>query len=186
MQLSKHSAPERRHKDVKPITSVSLHAKELPLRTSLVRDSVKKRIFACMDRGDTSAEIELKSSLSHLMVKRYRRMWKDERRDPRLRSKKRSRRKAQSQSRVASCEPVQLPSKQQLACAQMSTLSRVHRDKGERKHRAARGLKEREANPRMEDAGSRVQESVGLQMKPSGYPLDTENQLVMRLSEKPT
>lgn len=181
-QISKLSAQRRRDKGIEPITSVSSHVKELPLRTSLVRDSVKKRIFACMDKGDTSADIEYKSDLSHLIVKHYRRLWKDERHDPRLRSKKRSRRGAQSQ----------LPLKPQSTCGptweEFSPVRESARDKEKRKrkHRAAKGLKEREENPRVEDAGSRVQETSGMQIKPSEYPLGAENQLVIRLSDKPT
>lgn len=63
---------------------------------------------------------------------------------------------------------------------------RAARDKGNRKHRAAKGLEEREANPRRGNAGFRVQETIGMQAKPSDYPHGTENQLVIRLSEKPT
>ncbi len=141
-----------------------------------------------MDKGDRSADIELKSGLSHLRVKRYRRLWKDERHDPRLRSKKRLRRKGPS--RVPPCEPVQLPLRLKPACDQKVDLLRVAderaADKGKRKHRAAKKLKECEANPKKEDAGPRVQEASSMQMKPSDYPHGTQCQLVVRLREKPT
>lgn len=186
-QVVKYSAKGTRDKSIELSTSVSSHARELPLRKSLVRDSVKKRIFAYMDKGDRSADIEIESGLSHLRVKRYRRMWKDERHDPRLRSKKRFRRKVRS--RVPSCEPIQLPLRLKPACSQTPENPSVPKsigDKGKRKHRAARGLKEGEANSRKEDAGSRVQETVGVQVKPLDYPNGTENELVMTLREKPT
>ncbi|KAF6228126.1 hypothetical protein HO133_007854 [Letharia lupina] len=72
VQTFEHFAQERLDKDVESSTSVSSHAKELPLRTSLVRDSMKKKIFAYMDKGDRSADIELESGLSHPRVKHYR------------------------------------------------------------------------------------------------------------------
>lgn len=188
VQMFKHAAKGRRNKDIESSTRIPPHAKELPLRTSLVRDSVKKQIFAYMDKGDRSADIELKSGLSHLRVKRYRRLWKDERHDPRLRSKKRLRRKGPS--RVPSCEPVQLPLRLKSACDQKLDQLRVTderaTDKGKRKHRAARGLKECEVNPKREDAGPRVQEASSMQMKPPDFPPGTECQLVIRLTERPT
>ena len=187
VQIFKHAAEGSRDKNIESSTSISPHAKEQPLRTSLVRDSVKKRIFAYMNKGDRSADIEVKSGLSHLRVKRYRRMWKDERHDPRLQSKKRSRRRARS--RVTSCEPVQLPLRLKPACGQKPDLFRVAKsaaDKGKRKHRAAKGPKEREANSKREDAGPRVRETSGMQTKPLDYPHGAECQLVINLSVKPT
>lgn len=59
-------------------------------------------------------------------------------------------------------------------------------DRGGRKHRAARGLRERDANSRRKDAGSAVQQTSELQMKASDYPHAIENQLFVGLSEKPT
>ena len=174
-RISRHPAKGRRDKDIESSTSISSYAKELPLRTSLVRDSVKRRIFAYMDKGDRSADIEIKSSLSHLRVKHYRRMWKDERHDPRLRSKKRSRRKARRQ--VPSYEPVQLPLRLKSACGQKPELFQVAKsvaERAKRKHRTARGPKEREAKPRREDTGSEVQETSGIPMKSSDYPHNTE------------
>lgn len=187
-QIFKHSAKGEGDEEIDSSTSNPSHAKELPLRTSLVRDSVKKRIFAYMDKGDRSADIELETGLSHPRVKHYRRMWKDERHDPRLRSKKRSGRKARS--RVPSYEPVQLPLRLKSACGQEPESSQVTKSvgagRGKRKHRAARVLKEREANQRREDVGYRVQETMSVQMKASGYPHAIENEFVVGLSEKPT
>ena len=184
--MFKHSAKGRLNEAIESSIKIPPHAKELPLRTSLVRDSVKKQIFAYMDKGDRSADIELKSGLSHLRVKRYRRLWKDERHDPRLRSKKRLRRKAPS--RVPSCEPVQLPLKLRSARDQKPDLLRVAderaADKGKRKHRAAKGLKECEVSPKRDDAGPRVQEASSMQMKPSNYPHGTEFQFVVRLKRE--
>lgn len=190
--IFRHPAKGRRDKDVESDvesnTSISPHPKELPLRTSLVRDSVKKQIFAYMDKGDRSAEIELKSGLSHPRVKHYRRMWKDEKHDARLRSKKkRSRRK--SRSRVPSYEPFQLPLRLKSACGPKVELFQAVKgvgDRGGRKHRAARGLRERDANSRRKDAGPAVQQTSELQMKASDYPHAIENQLLVGLSEKPT
>ena len=59
-------------------------------------------------------------------------------------------------------------------------------DRGKRKHRAARGLREGEANSRKEDAGSRVQGTRGVRVKPSDFPNGAENELVIGISEKPT
>lgn len=42
-QIFKHSAKGRREEDVESSTVISSHATELPLRTSLVRDSVKEK-----------------------------------------------------------------------------------------------------------------------------------------------
>ena len=137
-----------------------------------------------MDKGDRSADIELKSGLSHPRVKHYRRMWKDERHDRRLRSKKRLRRKVRR-----SDEPIQLPLRSKPACGQELESSQVATsggEKGKRKHRVARGLRERKANARTEDARSRLPESIGMQLKPADYPHGVENQLVIRLHEKPT
>lgn len=131
VQTFEHFAQERLDKDVESSTSVSSHAKELPLRTSLVRDSMKKKIFAYMDKGDRSADIELKSGLSHPRVKHYRRMWKDERHDPCLRSKKRLRRKARS--RVPSYEPFQLPLRLRSACDEKPELFQIGRSVGDKK-----------------------------------------------------
>lgn len=140
-----------------------------------------------MDKGDRSADIEIKSGLSHLRVKHYRHMWKDERHDPGPQSKKRSRRRARS--RVTSCEPVQLPLRLKPACGQKSDLFRVAKsaaNRGKRKHRAAKRPKEREANSKSEDAGPRVQEMTSMQMTPLEYPHGAECQLVIRLGGKPT
>ncbi|CAF9916617.1 hypothetical protein IMSHALPRED_003248 [Imshaugia aleurites] len=162
-------------------------AKEQPLRTSLVRDSVKKRIFAYMDKGDRSADIETKSGLSHLLVKHHRHMWKDERYDARLRSrKKRSKRKARGRV-PASCEAVKLPLRLKEGWGLKNELCRVQKsgaDKGRRRHRA-RGVKEREVGTRRDGAGSRVRESGGLLMGAAGSPVAAETQLVIRLRERP-
>ena len=142
VQTSEDSAKERGVEDVESSTNTKSHVKELPLRTSLVRDSVKRRIFAYMDQGDRSAEIETKSGLSHLIVKHYRRMWKDERHDARLRSlKNRSRRKACG--RASSYEPVQLPLRLKPGCGQRPETCPGPKsvgDRGMRKHRAAGGV----------------------------------------------
>lgn len=139
-----------------------------------------------MDKGDRSADIELKSGLSHLRVKHYRRMWKDEKHDARLRSKKKTSSRRKARSRVPSYEPFQLPLRLKSVCGQKPELVQAVGDKGKRKYRAARGLRERDANPRMEDAGSRVQETSELQIKAPDYYHGTENQLGIELSERPT
>ena len=154
-------------------------------RTSLVQDSVKRRIFAYMDQGDRSAEIETKSGLSHLIVKHYRRMWKDERHDARLQSlKNRSSRKACSRARASSYAPVQLPLRLKPGCGQRPEMCPGPKsvgDRGMRKHRAAGGVQ----GPGRKGAGSGVQETADLQVEASNSPVSSETQLVIRLMEKP-
>lgn len=177
----------RHNRPVESSTSIPSHAKEVPLRTSLVRDSVKKRIFAYMDKGYRSGDIELKSGLSHQRVKHYRRMWKDERHDPCLRSKKWTRRKARS--RVPLCEPVQLPLRLMSACGQKAESFHAANSVGDKrkpKHCAPRELKECDANPRREGARSKVQETFGMQTKESNHSVATECQLAIRLSKNST
>ena len=110
---------------------------------------MKRRIFAYLDKGDRSADIEIESGLSHPRVKLYRRMWNEERHDARRRSKKSSRRKA-----------FQLPFHLKSASDQKLGLFHVAKGivkKDKRKDRAASGSKERDASPRGENAGSEVQ-----------------------------
>ncbi|KAL9137056.1 MAG: hypothetical protein Q9175_001734 [Cornicularia normoerica] len=61
---------------------------DLPLRLALGKLSVKRRIFACMDQGDTKTDIESSTGLSHQCIKLHRRMWRIEGSHPRPQSRK--------------------------------------------------------------------------------------------------
>ena len=137
-----------------------------------------------MDKGDRSADIETKSGLSHLLVKHHRHMWKDERYDARLRSRKK-RSKGKARGRVpASCEAVKLSLRLKEGCGLKNELCRVKKsgaDKGRRRHRR---VKEREVGTRRDVDGSRVQESGGLLMGAAGSPVPAETQLVIQVRER--
>ena len=165
-KVLEHSAKESCSRDHDSSTNFPPGPTELSLRTSLLRDSVKRRIFAYMDEGDRSADIEIKSGLSHPTVKLYRRMWNEERYNARRRSKKSSRRNAWT--RVLPFELFQLPFHLKSASDQKPGLFQVAKgiiDKGKRKNRAASGLKGRDMSPRGEDAGSKGQETSSVQME---------------------
>ena len=162
----KHSAKESRNRAHNSSTKCPSCPKKIALRTSLLRDSVKKRIFAYMDKGDRSVDIDMKSGLSHPTVKLYRCMWNEERHDTRRRSMKSSRRKAWA--RVLSSELFQLPFHLKSASDQKPGLFYVATDiidKEKRKNRAASGSKERDTSPRGEGAGSNGRERSSVQME---------------------
>lgn len=165
-EVLEHSAKESRNEDHNSSTNFPSRPKEIALRTSLLRNSVKRRIFAHMDNGDRSADIEIKSGLSHPTVKLYRCMWNEERHDARRRSKKSSRRKAWA--RVLSYELFQLPFHLKSASDQKPGLFHVAKgiiDKEKQKNHAASGSKERDTIRRGEDAGSKGQETGSVQME---------------------
>ena len=161
-----HSAKESRNSDHSSSAKFPSRPRELALRTSLLRDSVKRRIFAYMDKGDRSAAIETKSGLSHSIVKLYRRMWNKERHDARRRSKKSSRRKVRT--RVLSYELFRLPFHLKSTSDQKPGVFHVAKgitDKAKRKNRADSGSKEPDTSLRGEDAGLSVQETSSVQME---------------------
>ena len=165
-KVLEHSAKESRNSDHSSRTKFPSPPKEIALRTSLLRDSVKRRIFAYMDKGDRGADIETKSGLSHPTVKLYRRMWNEERHGARRRSKKTSRRK--SWARVLSCELFQLPFHLKSARDRKPGLFQVAKgiiDKEKRTSRAASGLKEWDTSPKGEKAGSKVEETSSVQVE---------------------
>ena len=161
-----HLAKESRNSDHSSSTKFPSRPKKLALRTSLLRDSVKRRIFADMDKGDRSADIETKSGLSHPTVKLYRRMWNEERHNARRRSNKTSRRK--SWARMLSYELFQLPFHAKSASDQKPGLLHVVKgikDKERRISRAASGSQERDTTPKGEDTGSKLEETSSVQVE---------------------
>ena len=169
-RVFEHSAKESRNSDYNPSTKFPSRPKEIALRTSLLRDSVKRRIFAYMDKGDRSAAIETKSGLSHPTVKLYRRMWNGEKHDARRRSKKTSRRK--SWARVLSHELFRLPFHLKSASDQKPGFFHVAKgikDKEKRTSRAASGSKERDTSPKGEDAGSKVEETSSVHREATSF-----------------
>lgn len=141
-KVLEHSAKESCSRDHDSNTKFPPGPKELSLRTSLLRDSVKRRIFAYMDEGDRSADIEIKSGLSHPTVKLYRRMWNEEKYNARRRSKKSSRRNAWTH--VLPFKLFQLPFHLKSASDHKPGLIHVAKgivDNGKQKNRAASGLK---------------------------------------------
>ena len=160
-----HSPKESRNSDHNFSTKFPSRPKEIALRTSLLRDSVKRQIFAYMDKGDRSTDIETKSGLSHPTVKLYRRMWNRGRHDAHRRSKKTSTRK--SLARVLSYKLCQLPFHLKSASDQkppgLFHIAKGIKDKEKRTSRAASVSKERDTTPKGEDAGSKVEETSSVQ-----------------------
>ncbi|KAM0803607.1 hypothetical protein BDR22DRAFT_40838 [Usnea florida] len=165
-KVLEHSAKESRNSDHSSSTKLPSHPKTIALRTSLLRDSVKRRIFAYMDKGDRSADIETKSGLSHPTVKLYRRMWNEEKHDARRRSKKTSRRK--SWARVLSYELFQLPFHVKSASDSKPGLFHLVKgikDKEKRMVRTTSGSQERDTSPKGEDTGPKLEETSSVQVE---------------------
>ena len=165
-KVLEHLAKESPNSNHSSSTKFPSCPKKRALRTSLLRDSVKRRIFAYMDKGDRSADIETKSGLSHPTVKLYRRMWNEERREARRRSKKSSKRK--SWTRVLSYELFQLPFHVNSASDQKPGVFQVVKgikDKEKRMSRAASGSQERDTSPKGEYTGSKLEETSSVQVE---------------------